>query len=114
MEIVPALVGVTLPEWWPMESKARIAGGLSSAQDALKQLAAYWYHNRYSDPDAAGYGIVVATCFKRPRSVSILLFAPEDQDALLKHLRGFVTYEDYRKALDADANAARLHLRTNV
>jgi hypothetical protein len=113
-EIVPSLAGVTLPKWWPMESKARIAGGLGSAQAALEQLAAYWYQNRHSNPGGAGYGIVVATCLKRTRSVSVHLFAPRNQSKLLKHLRGFGTYEDYRKALDADANAARLHLMTNV
>lgn len=113
-EIVPALAGETLPEWWPMESKARSAGGLGSVQGALKQLAAYWYHNRYSDPDGAGYGIVIAACLKRPRSVSIHLFAPENQPALLTYLRGFSDYETYRTALDANVNTARTHLRTIV
>ena len=113
-EIAPALAGVTLPEWWPMESKARSDGGVACVQGALKQLAAYWYHNRYSDPDSVGYGIVVAACFKRPRSVSVHLFAPEDQAALITHLQGFGTYKDYRKKLDDDAAAARLNLKTNV
>lgn len=113
-EIVPALIGVTLPEWWPMESKARGVGGSACVQEALKQLAAYWYHNRDNDPQGAGYGIVIAVCFNRPRRISIHIFAPADQGMLLKYLRGFSTYKSYRKALNDDLDATRRHLSTNV
>ncbi|MDQ3903405.1 MAG: hypothetical protein M3247_07175, partial [Thermoproteota archaeon] len=50
-EINPPLFGGRLPEWWPMESKARGGGSLvTSVKQALKQLAVYWYYICNNEP----------------------------------------------------------------
>jgi hypothetical protein len=109
-EIDPTIFGGYLPEWWPMESKARGGGSLTTGvKEALRQLATYWYHIRYSGPQDVGYGIVVASYLKRPRRVCIYIFTPSDQNSLLGYLRGF-SYESYQRDLKLNLSATGQYL----
>ena len=111
-EIEPSLSAGDLPNWWPMESKARGNGGLiAGVKEALRQLAAYWYHIRNSEPQDVGYGIVVGADFRRPRRVCIHVFIPSRQLSLLTHLRSFGSYEDYHKDVHSNLHATGRHLR---
>jgi hypothetical protein len=95
--IVPLLAAAALPDWWPMEAKARGDGKWKGCvEGAVGQLAAYWYYNRTREPQRVGYGIVVATELKQHRRVRVLLFAPSNQSALIAHMNGFLNYKKYR------------------
>jgi hypothetical protein len=110
-EIEPALATVTLPDWWPLESKARASGKWSDVvMEALRQLAAYWYHHRHTAPQSVGYGIVVATEFERPRRIRVFIFAPSNQAALVAYLSTFVEYEHYRDDFDDHPDATGAYL----
>lgn len=110
-DIVPALSGATLPDWWPMEAKARADKGWKPCvREALRQLSSYWYDNCRMAPGRVGYGIVVAVELARPRRVRIVLFAPLDQNALVAHMKSFSGYEQYRDDFLASPRATGIHL----
>jgi hypothetical protein len=93
----------TGPEWWPVESKARNSSS-STAQgvkEAFKQLAAYWHTIHASQPNSAGYGMVVSLRYNFPREVLVTLFLPRDQNSLLGRLRT-TEYQEYVSEVEDD------------
>jgi hypothetical protein len=110
-DIVPLPPGTRLPDWWPMETKARGDKNWKSAvRDALRQLAAYWYDNCIKAPHRVGYGITVAVELARPRRVRVVVFVPSNQAALTTHLKSFSEYEKYRDDFIANPWATGTHL----
>jgi len=83
--------GVSLPgpDWWPVESKARSTGAGSEAarRDALLQLANYWSIMASPQPDAVGFGAIVAFTYQPPREVRVSLILPRNQVGLTQALR---------------------------
>lgn len=110
-DIEPSLAAVTLPDWWPLESKARAGGRWRDVlMEALRQLAAYWYYHRHTAPQRVGYGVVVATEFGRPRRVRVFIFAPSNQAALVAYLNTFVEYKDYKDDFDNYPDATGVYI----
>src|SRR5579871_4127030 len=94
----PAGFGLNLPEWWPAESKARpTASAVSVAvkTEAFPQLAAFWHTIQNGFPDDVGFGMAVGLAYENPARITITLFLPRNQPALLAHLAAS-TYTDYR------------------
>lgn len=116
-EIVPRLAAAgapALPVWWPMESKARRGGVSAAVREGLKQLAVYWYRTRRGRARRAGFGIVVGTELERPRRVCVHVFAPDDQQGLLDHLRAQADYDSFRASLDSNLTATSRFLMSRA
>lgn len=98
------------PEWWPLESKARVDGNAcdQAASDAFRQLAAYWY-TIAAGPRAAdvGYGFVVTCAYDRNQGICLRVFVPNDVAALQRYLVGFPTYDDFVDAVEASDQTMR-------
>ncbi len=75
-----------LPDWWPVEAKARTSKNAgSAARDALLQLGAYW---RLIAVQAArtgkvapevGFGMSILTALEKPGTMEAQLFLPINQ-----------------------------------
>jgi hypothetical protein len=103
--------GVThCPDWWPLESKARVDGNAceDATSDAFRQLAAYWY--TISDgPNArdVGYGFVVTCAYDRNRGVCLRVFMPTNAEALRTYLNGFKSYDKFVDEMEKSDQAVR-------
>lgn len=98
------------PDWWPLESKARVDGNAcdDAARDAFRQLAAYWYS--ISGGPAAqdvGFGFAVTCAYERNRGICLRVFVPTNVPALLTVLRGYRNYDDFVDAMETDDSPVR-------
>jgi hypothetical protein len=89
IKLSPSLSTLSLPSWWPLESKIR-SGAMTPGviNQGLQQLAALWYRMKEDQPDGVGFGIVVGVGLKKPRQIRIHFFLPENKtkhEGLLKH-----------------------------
>lgn len=106
----PLIPSYSCPEWWPLESKARVDGNACDAavNDAFRQLAAYWYTIvRGARAADVGYGIVVTCAYDRNRGVGIRIFAPNNLLALQTHLQAFPNYDAFVAGYDAHFGTLR-------
>jgi hypothetical protein len=87
--IIPNGSSFQWPVWWPVESKARTAMASSKAarNEALRQLVAYWALLVNSQPQVAGYGMIVVFTYKPPRELRVNLVLPNNQASLIRELR---------------------------
>jgi hypothetical protein len=88
-KIIPKGFPSSLPDWWPVESKARTSdnASLSGTRDALKQLFAYWSLIVNSRSSAVGFGLIVVFKYQPKRQLRISLILPKNQTALLTELK---------------------------
>lgn len=100
--VIPPLARVPVPEWWPVESKARTTPrGCSLARtDALDQLATYWSILAGTQPQVVGFGMIVTFAYKSPREVCVSVILPSNQNRLVREFRNGVEG-------DIDLNAVR-------
>ena len=77
------------PDWWPVESKARERNSSYGAayEEALIQLAAYWWQLRYSAPAEVGYGAIVILTTVDVQDIYVSVLVPRQQAGLLEDLR---------------------------
>lgn len=69
------------PDWWPLESKARVDGNAcdQAVSDAFYQLAAYWYTiSAGACANDVGFGFVVTCAYDRNRGICLRVFMPND------------------------------------
>jgi hypothetical protein len=81
MQRLPQTRRLTLPNLWPVESKAReySSGAASAAKAALRQLVVYWWQIRNRCPQNIGYGMINTFAYlqlNHPLTLIILLPHP--------------------------------------
>ena len=99
--VIPKAFTTSFPNWWPVESKARHSDStsLTGRQEALRQLFAYWYLLRNSQPSAVGFGLIVVFKYQPARQVRINLLLPSSQPDLLTELKkGYKNRESLLRA----------------
>lgn len=87
--VVPLDASPAWPIWWPVESKARTTESSSDVgrRDALRQLTAYWSLLVNSQPQIAGYGIIIVFTYRPPREVRASIILPKNPTKLVQELQ---------------------------
>ena len=68
-QVLPDDQSFNLPDWWPVESKARNTDARSNSgrRDALNQLMTYWALLANSQPQTVGYCLIITFTYQSPR-----------------------------------------------
>src|ERR1044072_4239869 len=88
-KVIPKGFSATLPDWWPVESKARSneSARKGGRLEALRQLLAYWSLLQNSQPATVGYGLIVVFRYQPTRQVRVSLLMPKNQPKLVEEIK---------------------------
>lgn len=108
---IPPLPSIShFPEWWPLESKARVDGNgcESAAADAFRQLAAYWYTIAFGlHSGDVGYGLISTCAYDRNQGIRLWMFVPRRVQDVVDYLRSFRSYDDFIESIEDDDGGLR-------
>lgn len=87
--LLRSVVTPSLPDWWPVESKARTTAAQArfSRQKALRQLVTYWTLLARTQPAIVGFGMIATLGYQPPAELRVTLFVPSKQQALIRDFR---------------------------
>lgn len=83
-KVVEGIECANVPEWWPVESKARNskASKKRSHNDAFEQIKSYWWMISNVAPSALGFGLITTLTYGETRTIHLSILLPKDQAKL--------------------------------